>query len=76
VNDDQLSARSLDCENLDGNTRLIVTEEQAAIRFRWIVWWRLVEGQAAVSDDLPNLIIAYAMPAGGLQNPDRQLPSP
>lgn len=76
MDDNQLSPRSLECENLDGNTGLVITEEQAAIRLRWIVRWRLVEGQTAVPDDIPNLIIAYAMPAGGLQNPDRQLQPP
>lgn len=76
MNDDQLTARSLDCENLDGNTGLIITEEHAAIRFSWIVRWRLVECQAAVPDDIPNLIIAYAMPASRLQDPDGQRSTP
>jgi hypothetical protein len=76
VNNNQLATRSLDSEDLDRDVGVIITEIQPTVGFGRIMRRRLVEGQAAVPDDVANLIISYAMPLGGLENPDRQRLTP
>ena len=72
MNDHQLAARSLDRKDFDCNAGVVIAEEHPAVWFGWIIRWRLIEGQAAMPNDVANLIITYAVPAGGLENSDRQ----
>jgi hypothetical protein len=72
VNHHQLAARSLDGKNFDCNAGVVIAEEHPAVWFGGIIRWRLIEGQAAMPNDVPNLIITYAVPVGGLENSDRQ----
>ncbi len=72
MNDHQLAARSLDRKDFDCNAGVVIAEEHPAVWFGRIIRWRHIEGQAAMPNDIANLIITYAVPAGGLENSDRQ----
>lgn len=76
MNDHEITSGILDSQHLQRDAGLVIAEEQHPVWFGRIIGWRLHEGQPTMADDKLDLVIGYPMPAGRLQDPDRQRRTP
>jgi hypothetical protein len=64
VDDPQVASLVLDRDNLQGDIVLIIAQEDEAALAGGVLGRRLIEDQAAVVDDVENLVLSDSMSPG------------